>query len=62
MAEVLCLCDIADRDATVTQKPDEEKLDDKWKSLPVLNKKQKRNEPVLTRKTRKEVAGKRENL
>jgi hypothetical protein len=62
MAEPLCLCDIVDRDATVTQKPDEEKLDDRWKSLPVANKKQKRNEPVHTRKRRKEVAEKRENL
>ena len=62
MAEPLCLCDIVVRDATITQKPDEEKLDDRWKSLPVVNKKQKRNEPVQTRKRRKEVAEKRENM
>ena len=62
MAELLCLCDIIDRDATITQKPDEEKLDDRWKSLPVVNKKEKKNEPAEKRKRRKEVAEKRENL
>ena len=60
MAEVLCLCGIVDRDATITQKPDEEKLDDRWKSLPVVNKKEKKNEPAEKRKRRKEVAEKRE--
>ena len=62
MAGILCLCDFVDRDATVTQKPDEEKLDERWKSLPQKNKKEKRNEPVQTQKRRKEVAEKRENL
>ena len=62
MAEVLCLCDIVDRDATITQTPDKEKLDDRWKSLPVVNKKEKKNEPAEKRKRRKEVAEKRENL
>ena len=62
MAEVFCLCDIVDRDATITQNPDEEKLDDRWKSLPVVNRKEKKNEPAEKRKRRKEVAEKREKL
>ena len=63
MAELLCLCDIVERDATITQKPDEEKLDDRWKSsAPIRNKKELKNLPAETRKRRKEVAEKRENL
>ena len=62
MAQRFCLCDIVDRDATITQTPDKEKLDDRWKSLPVVNKKEKKNEPAEKRKRRKEVAEKRENL
>ena len=63
MADLLCLCEIADRDATITQKPDGEKLDDRWKSsAPIHNKKELKSLPPETRKRRKEVAEKRENL
>ena len=62
MAEVLCLCDIVDRDATIAQTPDKEKLDDRWKSLPVVSKKEAKNEPAEKKKRRKEVKEKRENL
>ena len=58
----VCLCDIIEKDAIITQRPDGEKLDKQWESLPQISKKAMKKETKEKNERRKAVGEMRGNM